>query len=140
MAAHDIYAASLVQLQHGYALWTPEPCHYDEVEVGDVGWLWRGAFHRLFNATVAVDHPSNAALGVPDGFVPLTLLATTMYTNEKMFDPGALRTASVSKVEFGTSAEGWVFLLDILYTHLLYLSALQLRRANWGGYRIRLFR
>jgi hypothetical protein len=106
MAPHNIFAAILAQLQHGYALWAPEPSGYDEVKVGDVGYLWRGAFHRLFNATLPADHPSNCVLGVPDGFIPLVVPDGSLYRIDKFFDPGALHSSNVSRIEFGASAEG----------------------------------
>ena len=36
---------------HGHALWNPDPGGlYNAVEVGDVGFIRRGCFYRLFNA------------------------------------------------------------------------------------------
>ena len=36
---------------HGHALWEPDPQDlYEAVAVGDVGFIRRGYFHRLFNA------------------------------------------------------------------------------------------
>lgn len=108
MAAYDIYPAELAQLRHGYALWCPEPWDYDEVKLGDVGYLWRGAFYRLFNATLAADHPDNAKLGVPHAFVPLVVPPSAMYRNDKFFDAGPLHSYSVKRFEYGASASGSV--------------------------------
>ena len=45
---------------HGHALWEPDPDGlYEAVEVGDVGFIRGGYFHRLFNALRAPDDPSN---------------------------------------------------------------------------------
>jgi hypothetical protein len=44
----------------GHALWEPDPGGlYHAVEVGDVGLIRRGRFHRLFNALLPRDHPLN---------------------------------------------------------------------------------
>ncbi|KAH9961774.1 hypothetical protein BC827DRAFT_259239 [Russula dissimulans] len=44
----------------GHALWEPDPGGlYDAVQVGDVGLIRGGCFHRLFNALLPRDHPSN---------------------------------------------------------------------------------
>ncbi|EGN94854.1 hypothetical protein SERLA73DRAFT_143743 [Serpula lacrymans var. lacrymans S7.3] len=107
MAAYNIYAQQLSELCHGYPLWFPEPCMYDEVTVGDVGYVREGVFHRLFNATRASDHPSNALYGVPEGFVQLQLPQGSIRRFEKLLDPGApLYSQSVSKIGIAASATG----------------------------------
>ena len=56
----------------GHALWEPDPgkqCH--PVEVGDVGYIRQGKFHRLFNALLPESHPSHATFGVPEDHEPL---------------------------------------------------------------------
>ncbi len=46
---------------HGHALWEPDPGGlYDAVEVGDVGFIRRGYFFRLFNALQTRDPPSES--------------------------------------------------------------------------------
>ena len=58
----------------GYALWEPDPGEqYPPVEVGDVGYIRQGKFHRLFNALLPEDHQSHQRFGVPDGYEPLRL-------------------------------------------------------------------
>jgi hypothetical protein len=45
---------------YGCALWDPDPAAlYDPVEVGDVGYIREGKFHRLFNVLLPKDHPSH---------------------------------------------------------------------------------
>ena len=45
---------------HGHALWDPDPGGlYNSVEVGDVGFIRRGYFCRLFNALLPRDPPSD---------------------------------------------------------------------------------
>ncbi|KAH9057579.1 hypothetical protein EDB87DRAFT_1548684, partial [Lactarius vividus] len=56
----------------GHALWEPEPGeHFPPVQVGDVGFIRQGKFHRLFNALLAADHPSHGTFSVPEGHEPL---------------------------------------------------------------------
>ena len=58
----------------GHALWDPDPGNlYPAVEVGDVGYVREGKFHRLFNALLPEDHPSHRNFGVPDYHERLTL-------------------------------------------------------------------
>ncbi|KAF8263073.1 hypothetical protein EI94DRAFT_626048 [Lactarius quietus] len=57
----------------GHALWEPDPGEFPAVEVGDVGFVRDGKFHRLFNALLPADHPSNESRGVPEHHEPLKL-------------------------------------------------------------------
>ncbi|KAH8993421.1 hypothetical protein EDB92DRAFT_401933 [Lactarius akahatsu] len=58
----------------GYALWEPDPGDlYPPVEVGDVGFIRQGKFHRLFNALLPANHESHQRFGVPERFEPLRL-------------------------------------------------------------------
>jgi len=73
MADYDIFRQQLLQAfpAYGHALWDPNPTRPDKpVEVGDVGFMRWGKFHRLFNALLSADHPSHE-LGVPEYHVPL---------------------------------------------------------------------
>lgn len=106
MAAYDIYSAQLLQLKHGYALWSPEPWAYSEVQVGDVGYIWRGSFYRLFNVILGSEHPDNKRFGVPDGFKPLNVPPDSTYRVEKYFDPGPLHSCTVSRFECDISTAG----------------------------------
>jgi hypothetical protein len=55
----------------GHALWEPNPRNPDRpVQVGDVGFIRRGKFHRLFNALLPADDPTQE-LGVPEYHEPL---------------------------------------------------------------------
>lgn len=59
---------------YGHALWEPSPQGlYDAVEVGDVGFIRDGYFHRLFNISLPGDHPSHQIFGVPECHRPLPL-------------------------------------------------------------------
>ena len=59
---YDIYRDELALAYPGFgtALWNPSPGIYPPVEVGDVGFIRRGNFHRLFTALENKDHPSNS--------------------------------------------------------------------------------
>ena len=106
MGPHDIYAAQLAALGHGYALWVPEPRSYEEVRIGDVGYLLGGALYRLFNATLAANHPLNQTLGVPDGFVPFSIPPNSADTILEYFPVGPLHSDTITTLEVGTSVSG----------------------------------
>jgi hypothetical protein len=72
MAHYDIYREQLANLYHGHALWEPGTGgQYDRVSIGDVGYIRRGQFLRLFNILLSADHPSHKLIGVPVGFETL---------------------------------------------------------------------
>jgi hypothetical protein len=73
MADYDIFREQLAikYPSYGHALWEPSPRRPDRpVQVGDVGFIRRGKFHRLFNAMLPADHPSHER-GVPEYHEPL---------------------------------------------------------------------
>ena len=66
----NTYREQLSSLYHGLALWDPRPVQHlhrqpGHVSIGDVGYLYNGAFMRMFNVTLPWDHPSNKLLGNP---------------------------------------------------------------------------
>lgn len=68
MAHYDTFRDQLA-IAHpafGYALWEPDPGDSPPVEVGDVGFIRHGKFHRIFNALLPANHPSHERLGVPE--------------------------------------------------------------------------
>ncbi|KAH9035128.1 hypothetical protein EDB83DRAFT_2415936 [Lactarius deliciosus] len=76
MAHYDIFRHHLAikYPAYGHALWEPSPGDsYPAVEVGDVGFIRDGRFHRLFNALLPADDPSHENLGVPEYHSQLTL-------------------------------------------------------------------
>jgi hypothetical protein len=71
MAHHNIFRDELATTYptYGLALWEPDSGgQYDAVEVGDVGFIRRGYFQRLFNVLHPRDHPShrNTSFVPPD--------------------------------------------------------------------------
>ena len=82
-----VYRDQLTALSHGLALWNPNPPKkiYDNVSIGDVGYMHDGTFIRMFNVTLPWDHPSNKLLGKPE---PYDALDWGPFTNtiESHFD------------------------------------------------------
>ena len=73
MDDYDIFRERLAikYPSYGHALWEPSPRDPDRpVQVGDVGFVRRGKFYRLFNALLSEDDPSHV-LGVPEHHEPL---------------------------------------------------------------------
>ncbi len=71
MADYDIFREqlSIRYSTYGYALWEPSPSEPNNpVKVGDVGYIRRGSFHRLFNALLSAEDQSD----VPEGHEQLT--------------------------------------------------------------------
>ncbi|PBK99970.1 hypothetical protein ARMGADRAFT_525229 [Armillaria gallica] len=112
-SSREIYTHLLLQKEHGYPLWIPEPDgHLPEaysgkgVRVGDVGILRNdGGFDYLFNACIPADDPINKGR-VPEGFEPI--ICAAIREVETMHKRGSdIRSASVSRVEMsmGGAAE-----------------------------------
>jgi hypothetical protein len=76
MAHYDLFRHHLAVRfpAYGHALWDPDPGNlYPAVEVGDVGYICEGKFHRLFNVLLPANHPTHQNLGVPEYHEQLTL-------------------------------------------------------------------
>lgn len=56
-----IYAEQLNKLCCGHPLWDPAIDARGEIQLGDVGFILRGHFQRLFNITVSSGHPTNTS-------------------------------------------------------------------------------
>jgi len=63
----NVYWEQLFPLGYGHALWEPNPIEYfyDQVSIGDVGYVLDGFFQRMFNVTLPSDDPSNQRYNVP---------------------------------------------------------------------------
>ncbi|KAI9447463.1 hypothetical protein H4582DRAFT_1894038 [Lactarius indigo] len=75
MAHYDIFRHHLAikYPAYGHALWEPSPGNScPAVEVGDVGFIRHGRFHRLFNVLLPADDPSHKSFGVPEYHSRLT--------------------------------------------------------------------
>jgi hypothetical protein len=61
------YELALTYPAQGHALWDPNPGKLQPlVEVGNVGFIQEGKFHRLFNAMLPKNSLSHCRLGVPE--------------------------------------------------------------------------
>jgi hypothetical protein len=69
-APYTVYQDQLSSRSHGLALWNPNPRKeiYNNVSIGDVGYLHEGMFIRMFNVTLPWSHPSNGKLGKPEHY------------------------------------------------------------------------
>ena len=76
----DVYREQLSSLYHGLALWKPNPEGlYEQVSIGDVGYVSEGAFIRMFNVTLPWDDASNRKFGIPDRYDVLNLDNLTIH-------------------------------------------------------------
>ena len=73
LAHYDVYPEQLAGLHNGYALWQPDPSGlYDQVRVGDVGFILHGHFIRFFNAILPAAHPAQG-YDLPSNFEQLNM-------------------------------------------------------------------
>jgi hypothetical protein len=106
MAHYDIFRHKLAikYPAYGYALWEPSPGEDSPtVQVGDVGFIRRGQFNRLFNALLPADHPSHERYGVPDHHEPLKV-QISRHIEIRMLSPNNFRSADVKGGSFGDGA------------------------------------
>ena len=102
-----VYAEELGALGRGVPLWYPEPSKTGEVQIGDVGILYNGGFHRLFNVTVPESHRWNSK-GVPDGFVPLKIDSRWLAdVREDDLPEGLLQSESIKSSQAHAAVEGY---------------------------------
>lgn len=71
-APFDVYANQLALKGNGYALWRPDPRDKPAVQIADIGYVEKGKFIRLFNASKVPGDESNY-LGVPENYNPLEI-------------------------------------------------------------------
>lgn len=105
--AADVYAEQLCYRGHGLPLWSPEPSKFGEVQIGDVGYVERGGFYRLFNAAFPVDHPTNRD-GVPPEFEVLKINPQHVHKREDYLNPGPLCSRSVREAAANFSGSSYV--------------------------------
>ena len=99
MTPYDIFRGQLSckYPAYGHALWEPSPPSLDNpVEIGDVGFVREGRFHRLFNALLSADHPSHQ-FGVPEYHEPL-VLKLSGHVIRGMLSPGYYCSAGIDVV------------------------------------------
>jgi hypothetical protein len=70
----DVYREHLRSLGNGHPLWRPDPANlYQQVSIGDVGYVREGSFIRIFNVLLPHDDPSNCLFGEPEPYSRLDL-------------------------------------------------------------------
>ena len=111
-----VYAEQLYKSGRGIPLWYPEPSATGEVQIGDVGFLYNGGFHRLFNVTVPPTHALNSK-GVPENFEQLHPDVSTLMADTRDFDlpQGVLRSSSIKTARTAGSLQGYAIHCLILY-------------------------
>ena len=77
MAVEEVYARQLYKLKRGYPIWEADPSwgvesgkRQSAVEVGDVGFMFRGEFVRLFNIHLNIGDKRQPGK-MPEYFEPL---------------------------------------------------------------------
>jgi hypothetical protein len=110
----NVYREQLSPLHQGYALWEPEPVKglYDKVSIGDVGYVDRGFFYRMFNVTLPWDNPSNNKFGEdePEHYKPMTRksfanIHATSFIEGDYYSPNVFRQKNADYMQAQTSRE-----------------------------------
>ncbi|EMD31093.1 hypothetical protein CERSUDRAFT_120141 [Gelatoporia subvermispora B] len=109
--AYAVYADQLYSLGHGMPLWLPEPTQQEgelpepEVQIGDVGYLHKGGFFRLFNISRPLGDPLNRR-GCPGGpsYQSFQLNTTATYDLPNAIPPGSLYSRSMKEISVGAGA------------------------------------
>ena len=89
LAHYDTFRVQLANTHpaFGHALWEPDPGeHFPPVEVGDVGFIRQGKFHRLFSALLPADHPSHDNFRAPENH-ELLQLSTSNHIDRGILHP-----------------------------------------------------
>ncbi|KAI0282668.1 hypothetical protein BC826DRAFT_274337 [Russula brevipes] len=69
LSHHYLYREQLTSLHHGHALWEPDPQNlYEQVSIGDVGYMQEGSFRRMFNVLLEWDDPLNRTTVKPEPY------------------------------------------------------------------------
>lgn len=108
-AAWDLYASELGASkrlsEYGLPLYEPSPTEADDcVLIGDVGYVNRGKFHRLFNAYQDETERVINKDGVPKHFVKLENRGREPDKREPL-PPGWIKSIHASIIEVDTGAE-----------------------------------
>ena len=84
-------------------MWNPDPPKriYNNVSIGDVGYLDEGTFIRMFNVTLPWHHQSNRTLGDPEPFDTLDNLSAKI--KKSLFDKAEFHSSKVTYFKVGAS-------------------------------------
>jgi hypothetical protein len=101
---YDIYQEQLTTPHHGLALWRPDPVEdiYDQVSIGDVGYVYEGVFFRLFNVTLPWDDQSNRRHERgPEHYNPLTFTGVdrNTFTQVDFYSPSVYREENTGNAQ-----------------------------------------
>jgi hypothetical protein len=70
----DVFREQLASLFYGCALWVPDPAPlYQQVSIGDVGYVRDGYFVRMFNVLLEWDDPRNRTFCLPEEYTRLDM-------------------------------------------------------------------
>lgn len=106
--AYDIYAKRLFELKHGLPLYEPDPAGgYDKVRIGDVGYVQRGHFFRVFNVYEPESNQIINCYGVPNDFENLKL-GTNGITYSTQHPIGVYHCSHVHDVDGKAGVSGCV--------------------------------
>lgn len=100
----EIYTEQLSTIGEGTALWYPEPHETGEVQIGDVGYIFEGAFIKLFN-TVSETQDSRF---YGQFETPLRLEKHEVESRERVLNRGPLNSRSVVCKRAEVKASGYV--------------------------------
>jgi len=102
--AEVVYAEQLFRRGKGYPLWEPEPRDSGEVTIGDVGYIHRGAFYRMFNASRDPQDELNQTLGVPDEFEKFAIGTLVPQRSAGAIGAGPLASKTLKRIELKADA------------------------------------
>lgn len=106
----DVYRDELLNLTYGYPIFEPDPGDEAYIRVGDVGYISRGHFYRLFNAFFDASSPINSKHGVPEHYTPLPPELQTTYQGGSL-PIGAHSSKTVSSVHLNFDIQGYLLLI-----------------------------
>ena len=109
MAHYNIFREQLVirYPAYGHALWEPGPSLgrlYSPVEVGNVGYVREGKFHRLFNALLPEDDQSHSLFGVPENYEQL-IPKCPEHIDRGILTPGHYYSTGINITDMPTEAD-----------------------------------
>ncbi|KAJ3535821.1 hypothetical protein NM688_g6924 [Phlebia brevispora] len=97
----EVYTKLMGSYHYGHPLWYPDPISSGEPQLGDIGYLNNGRFHRIFNIMVEKDHPWNRRHGVPDDFVPVRLPEAHIVEEPRYLTPNVFKSCSIKTTKIG---------------------------------------
>lgn len=135
--AYSLIPPMLADLERGFVLGYSKPCSYEEVSAVDGGYLMKGSFHRLLNATHNV---INAGFAFPEDLTPQNFLLIRKF--EPYFCSGPVpRTSSLSissNVEQGGVIRTAIILLCMVLFSPPHLCSDEIDAKVWEEVQVRI--